>query len=257
MQQLRRAALVSIAYFTVGCGAGSVRREPAHLRVVVDSAQAEPWKAAVVASISSFALPSHVATAAQTKTVGTEDKNGNKGDEGKKKKTEQPVQVQVPDSEMEQFMSTLSTGCSGRFKQMLAGKGGDLHTFGTAKIEASEAGCTKLDGTVCATHAHIITEKEQHSNGRTMESAMDVSGDSCLPRQCMAQKDLDQLAQFMHKQAKNVIPGQEHEVQLHVDCSKNGGTTAAVGMPTKSGSSSIVPTIAAFAVILALGPLRM
>merc|ERR1719160_2196420 len=95
------------------------------------------------AVISSFALasPANVTSAVQAKGVGADSKE----DKGKKK-TENPVSVQVPDSELNKFLSTLSTGCSGRFRQMLLGKGGDLHTFGTAKVEANSDSCAKLEG---------------------------------------------------------------------------------------------------------------
>jgi len=254
MQKLQRAALAALAYLAVG-DAGSVRHDTAHLRVPTD----EPWKAALTASISNFALPSPVNAAARTSVAGVDAKKGDKGDkeEKSKKKTDQPVQVQVPDNELNQFMGTLSKGCSGRFKQMLLGEGGDLHTFGTAEIKADQSGCKKLHGSFCSTRAHIIHEKKQSSNGRTIESTTDVSGNSCLPSECMSKQDLNQLATFMHTQAKNVIPGDEHEVELHVDCTQDGGTTAAVGVPQRSGSTSVVPTAATLATVMTLIRLSM
>lgn len=242
MKHIRHLTLAGVAYIAAGRHAGSMLREPVHLRVAAD----ESWKSAVEASISNLVLVSPV-TATHAKAAGDEEKKGDKG-----KKTDQPVQVQVPDNELDQFLGTLSQGCSDRFKQMLLGKGGDLHTFGTSQIKASKASCSKLNGTMCATQAHILSEKKQTSNGRTMESTMDVFGDSCLPRECMSSKDLRQLTQFMHKQAKNVIPGQEHQLELHVDCTKNGGTTAAAGVPQRSGSTSMTATAVACTVLLAL-----
>jgi len=248
MQMFHLAAVAGLAYFAIGATASSVFREPVHLRAAPDSVD-EPWKAALQASISNFAVPTPkiaVNAAAQTKGV-TADKEDK---DSVKSKLDQPVQVQVPDTEMNAFIGTLSTGCGGRFQQMLKGEGGDLHTFGTHGAKANEASCSKLQGTLCETQAHIIHEKKTTSNGRKMESTMDVAGNSCLPKQCMSKADLDQLSQFMHTQAKNIIPGAEHRVELLVDCSKNGGASSQVGVP-KSGSSSSAPMAMVLALALA------
>lgn len=245
MQRIVKSTLAGIACVAVGSEAAFVRTEPTHLRAATDSDQ--PWKAAIEASISNFNLPAPVSVAAaKTTAVG----EGDKGDKGaKKSKTDQPVSVQVADGDLKKFMDGLSTGCSQRFKQTLNGKGGDLHTFGAAGAKADSASCTKLQGTLCATQAHIIHEKTVGANGRKMESTTDASGKSCLPSECMSQTDLDRLSTFMHTQAKSIIPGDEHRVELHVDCTANGGTTAAVGV--KSGSASLVPTV--LTAVLALG----
>jgi len=225
----------------VGANAGSVRREPTHLRASTDSD--EPWKAAIEDSISNFAHPSPVSAVSVVKGDNKEDA----------KKTEQPVSVQVPENEIDHFMSTLSTGCAGRFKQMLNGEGTGLHKFGSGGSKADGASCKKLEGTLCATQAHIIHEKKSPQNGRKMESTTDVSGNSCLPSECMSKTDLTRLSTFMHTQAKGIIPGAEHRIELHVDCTKNGGTIAAIGV--KSGSASLVPT--ALTMVLALLFARM
>lgn len=237
MQTVQCIAL-GVACLWLGGHAGNVRREPAHLRTASDSDA--PWKAAMQASISNFALPAPASTAM----------NAGKGDKGDKgKKTEQPVSVQVPQNDIDLFIKSLSSSCGHRFQQTLQGKGGDLHTFGAGGSTADAASCKKLDGTLCATQAHIIHERSQGTNGRKMESTTDVSGNSCLPSECMSKMDLEKLSQFMHTQAKGIIPGEEHQIELKVDCTANGGTTAAVGV--KSGSISVVPT--AVSLLLAVG----
>lgn len=245
MPQFRRGVVASLAFLAIGSDAGSVMRQPVHLRADADSIDA-PWKAALEASITHFVGPAPVSAVAQAKDV--------KGDEKEKKKAskmDQPVQVQVPDAEMKNFIGLLSTGCGGRFEQMLAGKGGDLHKFGSHGAKADEASCTQLEGSLCATKAHIIHAKKGNSNGRTMESSTDVAGNSCLPKQCTSGADLNQISQFMHTQAKNIIPGAEHRVELHVDCSKSGGASADVGV-TKSGSIAVAPTAFALVAVMAM-----
>jgi len=243
-------ALASLAYLAMGAKTGGVRREPTHLRASTDSD--EPWKAAIEDSISNFAHPSPVSA------VSAKANNGGKGDKGdkeSKKKTDQPVSVQVPENEIDHFISTLSKGCGGRFKQMLNGEGTGLHKFGSGGSKADGASCKKLEGTLCATQAHIIHEKKSPQNGRKMEQITDVSGNSCLPSECMSKTDLTRLSTFMHTQAKNIIPGAEHRVELHVDCTKNGGTIVTVGVKEKSGSASLVP--AALTMVLALLAARL
>lgn len=248
MQQIRRATFAGIALLAVGAEAGSVQREPVHLRASSDNVDA-PWKATLEASIANLAAPP-MSAAVQAKDV-KGDKGEEKKDKDAKSKLDQPVQVQVPDNEMQGFISTLSTECGSRFQQMLQGKGGDLHKFGTHGGKADDASCKALEGTMCQTQAHIIHQKKTMSNGRNMESSMDVAGNSCLPRQCMAKADLDHLAQFMHTQAKNIVPGAEHRVELNVDCSANGGAKSSMGQ--KSGSVSLAPGAAVLAVVLAAG----
>lgn len=246
MQQIRRAAVAGVAIFAIGADAGSALREPVHLALVPDADETAPWKATLESSIANLAAPP-MSAAVQTKDVNVEKKGEEK--EKEKSKLDQPVQVQVPDNEMQGFISTLSTDCGGRFQQMLQGKGGDLHKFGSHGMKADDASCTKLEGTMCHTQAHIIHQKKTMTNGRKSESSMDVAGNSCLPRQCMAKSDLDRLATFMHTQAKNIVPGAEHRVELSVDCSKNGGASATIG--AKSGSSAMTSGAAALAVMLA------
>jgi len=240
-------ALAGLAYLAIGAHASSVRTEPTHLRASTDTD--EPWKAAIEDSISNFVHSSPV-SAVSAKI--SNDGKGDKGDE-KGKKTDQPVSVQVPENEIDEFISTLSKGCGQRFKDQLNGKGTGLHKFGSGGSKADGESCKKLEGTLCATQAHIIHEKKSPQNGRKMESTTDVSGNSCLPSECMSKTDLTRLSTFMHTQAKSIIPGDEHRVELRVDCTKNGGTVAAVGV--KSGSASLVP--ATLAMVLALLAARM
>merc|ERR1719198_7284 len=74
--------------------------------------------------------------------------------------------------------------------------------------------------------------------GRQMESTVDVQGRGCLPRECVAKGDLQILAAFMQLKAKETIPGMGVRVELHVNCTGSGGSTAAVGMAGSAGSAS-------------------
>jgi hypothetical protein len=240
MERLCHVALACVAFFFEVSFAGHVHHEQSHLRTAVaTSEESVPIKTAIEASISSFALASPWSAAAQ-KSTGAGDKND--------KKQGPPVQVQVDQSLVKQFTESLSWGCSERFADILHGKGPQLHTFGSSGVKADEAGCTKLRGTVCATEAKITQTKTSVTNGRSFDQVVEVTGDSCLPTECMQQpKDLQAITHFMHAQAKSTVPGDAHDVQLQVDCSKSGAGKAAVGVPTpeaevqkpaKSGSRS-------------------
>lgn len=233
-----------LIFFAVWCHASSVQPD-SHL-ANTDLAVTEPWVANLQASISNLALPDVLAS---VDPVTAAAQSASK-DAGVKKKM--PVNHQIDKAEMDRFIASVSKECGGRFQQMLLGKGGDLHTFGSQSVDANANSCKKLDGTMCATDAKIIKDKKFKTRGRTMESIMSVSGNGCLPSQCMTSSDLMKLGTFMQTQAKAIIPGDEHRVELHLDCTKNGGPTVVVG--AKSGAGRVV---AALFVLLAVGILDM
>merc|ERR1719420_625551 len=108
----------------------------------------------------------------------------------------------------------------------------------------------KLDGHLCDTVA-LITENKDVPDGRQMVAKIKVEGKSCLPKECSNQQDLQVLSAFMHQQSKEVMPGEDVKVDLHVDCSKSGGGVVeanAAGaehpepqLKQRSGASSMLP----------------
>lgn len=136
-----------------------------------------------------------------------------------------PVTMQVPEKELKSFVSELSPRCETQFAEILHGKS-QLHTFGSANAN-SEASCTKLNGGICAMDAHVTQAKA--ASGRSMTSSTQVTGNSCLPRDCMAEKDLQVFAKFMRGKAQDTLPGTDANIELRVDCTKSGGSSTAVG----------------------------
>jgi len=153
------------------------------------------------------------------------------------------VQVQVAEKDMEAFVAKLSKGCNKRFSEMLEGKGPPIHTFGNASMdESGKVGCKDLHGAICSTGAYIMEAKET-PGGRTMTSTVDVKGDSCLPNECMAENDLTNMAKFMLRKAGEVMPVNNAQVELHVDCVSSGGAKVVVynqpGAPSKVESKEL------------------
>jgi len=221
--------------------ASLLRTEPASAAVAAVLTSDEPWKAILQSAISNLALPDALVASASVVAdpMAAVAQAASEQATGAKKKM--PVNHQIAKEEMDRFIGTLSTDCGGRFKQMLLGKGGDLHTFGSQSVEANAKSCSKLDGTMCATNAKIIKDKKFSTRKRTMSSIMAMSGNSCLPKQCMTSTDLQYMGKFMQTQAKAIIPGDEHRVELHLDCTEHGGPTAVIGAP-KSASAFMAPT---------------
>merc|ERR1711879_1063206 len=74
-------------------------------------------------------------------------------------------------------------------------------------------------------------------DGRKMESNSNMEGHSCLPKECMTESDLKQLAAFMQLRAKDSMPGETVQVSLAVDCTQNGGSKTSVGIDRNFGGS--------------------
>lgn len=166
----------------------------------------------------------------------------------------QPVSMQVPEEEINEFVSKLSDKCAKQFSAILTGESPSLHSFGGPDSNTSETECHNLHGHICMTQAHVVEMKTNSTRGRNLRSTVDVEGKGCLPDQCVADKDLNLLAGFMRTQAKNTIPGQDVNVQLRVDCTASGGSTASVGFipgdPAAVQAKSSATGIAASAPLL-------
>jgi len=237
MQRLCTAVAV-LAFQAVGGHAAIQRQDPVHLRTAPSNQHEDSaWKAPMAAAISHFVAPATQAVAANSAAA--------KGDEAKKK---QPVSVQVPQEQVQQFTDSLSDKCSKRFTQMLNGEGPQMHTFGSADVKATEASCTELHGAICTTTAHVVQAKQGGTGGRKIEQTIDVTGDGCLPRECMDEKDLGLLSNFMHLRAKDTAVGAGMKMSLHVDCTKSGGGMVTVGdavsAPSRSGAEHVSSTLA-------------
>merc|ERR1719428_1564203 len=143
--------------------------------------------------------------------------------------TDQPVAVQVEEHVVEELHKDLSPSCSKRFAAMMKGEGPQMHQFN--EHGESTGQCDQLEGKLCAQEVAITEAYTAPKDGRHLEQRLEVKGNSCLPKECMSQSDLNTLATFMHKQTKEVLPGQDLLIELNVDCSKSGGGTALVGKP--------------------------
>lgn len=167
------------------------------------------------------------------------------------------VAMQMTDEELERFSGSLSDDCKAQFEAMLRGEGSGIHTYqgllqqrrNESRVENaakasntsdaskavnpyagmsdSEASCAKLDGGLCLTRAFV--EQAANQGGRSMRSRVDVDGNGCLPKQCMAQRDLQAWADFMRGKAKENLPGADTTMELHVNCSLNGGGVVQSG----------------------------
>lgn len=236
------ALALYLAASAPGAVAAPLQQRQAHLRVaagaaVVPEALASDaaWKSAVGIALSNIWTRSPEDTAEPVAMQGSHKGNRTQGDKSER----QPVSMQVPESEVNDFVKELSSSCGKRFTAMLHGKGPSLEAFGADGAGASsdssqheaKASCTALNGSICVTRAHVAQEKDVGA-GRQMQSTVDVQGHGCLPRECVAKGDLQVLAAFMQLKAKETIPGMGVHVELRVNCTNSGGSTAAVGVAT-------------------------
>mmetsp|Transcript_29852 Transcript_29852/g.75116 ORF Transcript_29852/g.75116 Transcript_29852/m.75116 type:complete len:296 (+) Transcript_29852:41-928(+) len=145
--------------------------------------------------------------------------------QGKEEEESGPVTMQVPEKELQEFIDQLSTRCKSQFSDILGGKS-ELHTFGDGGVRSKET-CTDLKGSLCSMNAQVT--QKQESSGRKLKQVTEVTGKSCLPRDCMAENDLKVLAKFMKLKARDSM-GTMHnldiDINLQVDCSASGGKSA-------------------------------
>jgi len=162
-------------------------------------------------------------------------------------KSSSRVSMQLAQEELVALTAKLSTGCRSRFSALIEGKSASLHTF-QSNGNTSDEGCRSLNGSLCKTQAHMHNKAQEMGSARRMQKAVDVTGQGCLPRECLSTSDLQPLANFLRGKAQENLPGLSSEVALHVDCTASGGGVASVGdvlTPTKGTSlHSVAPGVA-------------
>lgn len=138
-----------------------------------------------------------------------------------------PLNVQIPQEELEEFVGLLSPQCGKQYTAMIEGTGAAMHTFSAGG--ASPAGrCEGLNGTLCAATAKVTSE--QTAGGITRHFNAHAKGDSCLPGKCTSGEDLAALVDFMRSKALASL-GAGSNLTMQVDCSAaGGGTVAAAGL---------------------------
>lgn len=165
--------------------------------------------------------------------------------------TDQPVAIQVEEKVLEQLHKDLSPTCSKRFAAMMKGEGPQMHQFN--EHGESTGQCDALEGKICNQEVAITEAMVAPKDGRKLEQRLEVTGNSCLPKECMSDSDLNTLATFMHKQTKEMMPGADTAIELNVDCSKSGGGAVLVG---KAGATQ-KPAHKSAAFAFALGPVAL
>jgi hypothetical protein len=213
-----------IQFFTLASAAVHVKQQPQlkGSQVAVDL-KFDTLRSKVVAALGGVAL--HTAPSVGAAAAGKAAGGAVKAPGG----TNQPVAVQVEEKSVEELHKELSPGCSKRYAAMMKGEGPQMHEF--QEHGESKGQCDSLEGKVCAQEVAITEAYTAPKDGRKLEQRLEVTGNSCLPKECMSQSDLNTLATFMHKQTKEVLPGQDLLIELNVDCSKSGGGAVLVGKP--------------------------
>jgi len=162
-------------------------------------------------------------------------------------KSSSRVSMQLAQEELAALTAKLTASCGSRFSAVLEGKSPSLHTF-QSNGNTSDEGCRSLNGSLCKTQAHMHNKAQEMGSARRMQKAVDVTGQGCLPRECLSTSDLQPLANFLRGKAQENLPGLSSEVALHVDCTASGGGVASVGdvlTPTKGTSlHSVAPGVA-------------
>jgi len=240
MVALRVACLAFVAL------ASATRSAPTQLKgaqAVADLKASTLIRSKVMTALGGFAL--HTAPAAGS-AMEAAASAGAKAPGG----TNQPVAVQVDEGVLKQLHKDLSPTCSKRFGAMLKGEGPQMHQFN--EHGESTGQCDKLEGKVCDQQVAITESYVAPKDGRKLEQRLEVTGNSCLPKECMSESDLKTLASFMHKQTKEMMPGMDTFIELNVDCSKSGGGTVMVGQSGPAPKAEPKQKSAAFA--FAFGP---
>lgn len=158
-----------------------------------------------------------------------------------KSAADQPVGVQVEEKVIEKLQSDLSPECRKRYSAMMAGKGPSMHSFNEHDADETSSQCKeKLQGNLCTSKARV-SESVDAPDGRKMSQNIEVQGKSCLPKECTQQNDLQVLASFMHAQTKEMMPGEDVKVALHVDCTQSGGGLVDHPAPPRAVTKSGAP----------------
>lgn len=142
--------------------------------------------------------------------------------------TREPVGMQITEKTLDPLIKSLSEGCSVRMKSIINGKGPSSFEFGHEKNN-----CSELKGTLCQITAEV--KKEKHKKGINVEQDSMMSGDGCVPSECVEEADLSSLVSFMRKRALEAGAMQSHyiadaksELGLTVDCSEHGGAVVSI-----------------------------
>jgi len=158
-------------------------------------------------------------------------------DGGNKKSSR--VSMQLAQEELAALTAKLTASCGSRFSAVLEGKSPSLHTF-QSNGNTSDEGCRSLNGSMCKIQAHMHNKAQEMGSARRMQTAVDVTGQGCLPRECLSTSDLQPLANFLRGKAQENLPGLSAEVALHVDCTASGGGMASVGdIATHTNATSL------------------
>lgn len=216
-----RAALAGCLLGAASAYAAGGAPAQTHLRAVgaVDGAADEEWRRDVLAAFGEVA-----------------DVRAQEGGVGQDKKAARPMKMQVPEHELKNLVSKLSTTCNSQFSDILAGKS-ELHTFGDAAGHTKET-CVQMKGSFCKMNAQV-TQKVQ-GGGRKMKSVTQVSGNSCLPQDCMAEGDLKVLTNFMKVKARDSMKtNADVDIDLQMDC---GSNATEAQKETPAASKQLVKT---------------
>lgn len=158
--------------------------------------------------------------------------------------TKRPVAVQVEEKAISQTRAQLSPACQQRFDAMMDGSGPRMASFQAhgSSEDSPDAGkqCDKLKGKLCKTEAQI-SEEATHTDGRKLMQVISVEGNSCVPAECTARGDLGALGKFMHGQTKEIMPGEDLHVNLHVNCAASGGGDVTINH--KGNVACTAPTV--------------
>jgi len=241
MVALRVLSLAHVLAF-----ASATRSPPTQLKgaqAVADLKASTLMRSKIVEALGGMSL--HAAPNAVEATAGKAPSAGGKAPS----QMNQPVAIQVEEHVLEELHKDLTPDCSKRFHAMMKGEGPQMHQF-NQHGEDNSGQCEKLQGKVCAQEVAITESYTAPKDGRKLSQRLEVQGNSCLPKECMAESDIKTLASFMHKQTKDLMPGQDLFVELNVDCSKSGGGSVLVGQPTPKPE----PAPKSAASMLAFGP---
>merc|ERR1719191_2592179 len=116
----------------------------------------------------------------------------------------------------------LSPDCRTHYEAMHNGEKED-----TANVKMGDKeGCAKVEGKVCKTKAKLVGTKT--TDGLSLDSSFDSSGEGCIPAACVGESDLMPLSEFMLKLANEMTESlnQDMNGSLDVDCSEVGGGKA-------------------------------
>eukprot|EP00397_Hematodinium_sp_SG-2012_P059604 GEMP01076615.1.p1 GENE.GEMP01076615.1~~GEMP01076615.1.p1 ORF type:complete len:213 (+),score=34.45 GEMP01076615.1:65-703(+) len=142
-------------------------------------------------------------------------------------KENEPVGMQISRSQLDPLLKALSIKCRERYSNIISGRAPSPFEFDAARSDAKKQ-CAKLEGSMCAIRTGVQGSTEL--NGRQLSQRVVMSGNGCIPNECLAETDLKPLANFMRTQSVEAGATQSHpiaeaetKVTLSVDCSAVGG----------------------------------